>query len=196
APGRAPGTAGARRRAAPRSRTASRARSAARRGSDPVPRRAAHRRRASAWAEARPRPDEGAAEAGAVVARAAVRRAPAPPSRALRACRGRYRARRRSCAPSGDSDHVLDHLSDDLFSDLLHALGVPDQQGDVAQVVDLARGAPREIEDELDRFLGEEPVRLSGHPQPMADVARGVRAVERVEVIPEADPLVEMLATA
>src|SRR5207245_11491412 len=77
APGRAPGTAGARRRAAPRSRTASRARSAARRGSDPVPLRAGHRRRASAWGEACPRSEDGAAAAAEVVAVVVVQRAPA-----------------------------------------------------------------------------------------------------------------------
>src|SRR5262245_7435737 len=134
--------------------------------------------------------------AGGPEAAGPARRAPPRPSRYPRVSRERYRARRRSCGPSGHPDHVLDHLGDDLFPDLLHALPVADEQGDVAQVVDLARRPTREIEDELDRFLGEELVRLAGHLEPVADVARGVRVVERVQVRAQADPLVEVLEAA
>src|SRR5262249_19842495 len=152
---------------------------------------------AAARVAAPPRPDAAAAME-AVGAGAggggAARRGPARPWGGPRACRGRFPARRRSCAPSGrDPGHVFYHLRRDLVPDLLHALGVADQQGDVAEVVDLAGGAAREIEDELDRVIGEELVRLPGHPEPVGDVARGVLVVERVQVIAEADPLVEML---
>src|SRR5437762_9751837 len=92
-----------------------------------------------------------------------------------------------------DPDHVLDDLGDDLLADLLHALRVAHEERHVAEVVDLPRRPAREVEDELDRLLGEELLRLPRHLQPVGDVVRRVRVVERVEVVAERDPLVEML---
>src|SRR5207244_12149815 len=111
----------------------------------------------------------------------------APPSRRVR------RARGRSCGPSSDAHHVLDHLGDDLLTDLLQPLRVADEERDVAEVVDLPRCPAREVEDELDRLLGEELLRLPRHLQPVGDVVRRVRVIERVEVVAERDPLVEVL---
>src|SRR6266480_1316448 len=59
-----------------------------------------------------------------------------------------------------DPDHVLDDLGDDLLADLLHALRVAHEERHVAEVVDLPRRPAREVEDELDRLLGEELVPL------------------------------------
>src|SRR5437762_669767 len=92
-----------------------------------------------------------------------------------------------------DPDHVLDDLGDDLLADLLHALRVAHEERHVAEVVDLPRRPAREVEDELDRLLGEELVPLPRHLQPVRDVVRRVRVVEGVQVVAEGDPLVQVL---
>src|SRR2546430_9003763 len=49
----------------------------------------------------------------------------------------------------------------------------------------LPRRSAREVEDELDRLLGEELLRLPRHLQPVGDVVRRVCVIERVEVVAE-----------